>query len=174
MKRTAEAAYLRYILAGVIIFAIFILQYSGLVTLSMGKMTAMLVVPAVVYSAMYMGEIGGTVLGLIMGVFLDCVMWRAVCFNALFLMAVGFVCSLFARHLMNRNIWSALVLSASATGGYFLCKWLVFTAFTTPGAGAIFWQYLVPSFFYTVVISLPLYFLFSAILRQKSGEVKRV
>lgn len=174
MKRTAEAAYLRYILAGVVIFTIFILQYSGLATLSMGRMTAMLVVPAVVFCAMFMGEVGATVLGLIMGIFLDCVMTRAVCFNALFLMAAGCLCSLLGRYVMNRNLWSAMVLSAATGGLYFLLKWLIFTAFSTEGAATVFWQYVLPSFFYTFVLSLPLYFLFSALLRRGAGEVGRL
>lgn len=174
MKRSAEAAYLRYILAGVVLFAIFILQYSGLATLSLGRATAMLVVPGVMFCAMFMGETGGTVLGLIFGVFLDCVMAKAVCFNALFLMAAGCLCSLLARHLINRNVWSALVISAAGNALYFLLKWLVFTAFTVPGSGLVLWRYVLPSFFYTFVVSLPLYFLFSGILRQRTGEVKRV
>ncbi len=174
MKRTAEAAYLRYILAGVVLFIIFILQYSGLATLSLGRATAMLIVPGVVLCAMFMGETGGTVTGLIFGVCLDCVMARSVCFNALFLMAAGCLCGLLGRYVMNRNFWSAVVLCGGVNFLYFLIKWLVFTAFTISGAGLILWRYVVPSFVYTLCLSLPLYFLFSAILRQRSGEVKRV
>lgn len=134
----------------------------------------MLVVPCVIYCAMYMREIGGSVLGLIMGVFLDCVVARAVCFNAIFLMAAGCICSLMGRYVMNRNTRSALLLSSVGTALYFFLKWLIFTAFSSPGAGAILWHYVVPSFFYTVILSIPFYFLFSALLRQKIGEVNRI
>lgn len=174
MKRSAEAAYLRYILAGVLTFLIFIVQYSGLATLSLGRMTAVLVVPSVLFCSMFMGEMGSAVLGLIMGVFLDCVAAGAVCFNALFLMAAGCVCSLLSHYLMNRNIWSAMVLSAVVNALYLFLDWLVFTAFFTPGAGLVLWRYVVPSYFYTLVLSVPLYFLFAAILKQRTGEVKRV
>ena len=174
MKRTSEGAYLRYIFAGAIIFIIFILQYSGLLTFSTGRLTAVLVVPSVVFCAMFMGEIGGSMLGLFMGICLDCVMIRAVCFNALFLMAAGFLCGLFAHYLINRNFLSAMVVSAVANFAYFLLKWLIFTAFSSSSASAIFWKLVLPSMGYTFVVSIPLYFLFSALLRQKAGEVKRV
>ena len=173
MKRTKEAAYLRYILAAVVLFLIFILQYSGLAPLSPGRATGLLLVPSVVFCAMFMGEWGGAMTGLFVGVCMDCVMPKAVCFNALLLLSIGCLCGLFAHYVMHRNVYSALLLSSASVATYFFLKWIVFYAFTVEGAGYILWNYVLPSFFFTVLISLPLYFLFSLILKGRQTEVSR-
>ena len=174
MKRTAENDALRSVGAGVILFLIFILQYSGLTPLTLFGMTAMLVVPAVVFCSMFMTEFSGAMFGLVFGVCLDAVSARAVCFNALFLLAVGCLSALFSKHLFHRNLYSALMMSAVTSVLYFVIKWVVFTAFTTDGAWTLLCSHSLPSAVYTAVVSVPLYFLFSAVFKAGSGEVKRV
>jgi len=173
MKRTKEAAYLRYILAVIVLFLIFILQYSGLAPLSPGRVTGLLLVPAVVYCAMFMGEWGGAMTGLFIGICMDCVMPAAVCFNALLLLSIGCISGLLTHYVMHRNIYSAVLMAISSTAIYFFLNWLVFYAFTIESAGYILWHYKLPSMFYTTLISLPLYYLFSLILKGKPAEVKR-
>ena len=156
-----------------IIFLIFILQYSGLAPLTLAGMTAMLVVPSVVFCSMYMNEFGAAMLGLLFGVCLDAVSVRAVCFNALVLMAIGCAASITAKNLFNRNVFTALILSFACTALFFMLKWVVFTAFTLEGAGLLLVRHTLPSILYTSVISFPLYFLFARILRVSHAEVKR-
>lgn len=174
MKRTVETDVLRYVGTGVIIFLIFILQYSGLAPLTLFGMTAMLVVPSVLFCAMYMSEFAGAMFGLVFGVCLDAVSMHTVCFNAVFLLGVGCFASALSKHLFHRNMFSALLMSAAVNLAYFLLKWLIFTAFSVQGAVVLLVGHSLPSAVYTTVISYPLYFLFNKLLSTKRAEVKRV
>lgn len=174
MKKTAEIDPLRVTAAGAIIFLIFILQYSGLAPLTLYGMTAMLVVPSVVFCTMFMSEFPGAMLGLVFGVCLDTVSAKAVCFNAVFLLTVGCFAALLSKHLFHRNIFSALVMSAVVNLAYFVLKWIIFTAFSVEGAFSLLLSHSLPSALYTTIISAPLYLVFYRILRIKQAEVKRV
>lgn len=121
---------------------------------------ALLLIPAVVCVAMFERDIFGMLFGLFAGALWD-VFSSGASYNALFLLAVGFLCGTLINTIMRNNVVTASLLSVTSTTLYVIIYWLfnfVFSGFDS--AFYMLWRYYLPSILYTAVF-IP--FMFSAV-----------
>lgn len=119
---------------------------------------ALLLIPAVVCISMFERDIYGMLLGLFAGTLWD-VFASGASFNALFLLAVGFICGTLINTIMRNNIVTAGILSVGSILLYVIFYWLfnfVLTGFDS--AAFMLLRYYLPSVLYTAVF-IPVMFI---------------
>ncbi len=161
-----------HIVCYVVLFAlIFLINYTELLPLRIANASPMLLVPAVVTVGFYYGEWRGFWGGLIVGIFADAVSAQAAGFNTFLLMAIGFVAGLLVTHVLNRNFFSAGVLSLCACLIYFGAKWLIEYLFIGSSDTANYLLfYAAPSAVYSALFIIPFYYLGILISKIKYPE----
>lgn len=118
----------------------------------------LLLIPAVMATAMFTGPIGGAAAGVGAGVLWSLYANRLFGFDALLLMILGCAAGLLVRLLMRNNPLSALWLTAGGTVIHSLFSWLCMEWLSgRPEAGAVLWHTVLPSTVYTVVLGVPVY-----------------
>ena len=119
---------------------------------------ALLLIPAVVCIAMFERDMAGMFFGLFAGALWD-MNASGASFNALYLLAVGFICGSLINTIMRNNIITAFLLSMVFIPVYIVGYW--FFRYIVGGldmAGFMFVRYYLPSIAYTAVF-LPLMFI---------------
>lgn len=154
-----------YSVYAILCLAIILLQSTGLMTLNISTASALLILPLTVYAGFYFGGISGAVFGLGSGVLLD-VYSSTVCYNAVSLTLIGFICGMLMEYLFNRNIAAACVLNSASALLYFFVKWLAVYAFIDPAPQYILIHFSVPSAVYTAVCGVLIYFLVCPVLKR--------
>lgn len=152
-------AFGRHIAAYVFLYLLFyLLTYTELLPLSIGNATPQLLVPITVAVGFFYGEWAGFSAGMIAGIFADAVSADTVCFNMIALMLIGLASGLMVNHYINRNIFSALMLSVSASAVYFIFHWLIFfVAAGFTGKLQFFLYHSLPSIVYSSLFILIAY-----------------
>lgn len=139
---------------------LYVLRYSGIMTLKIGQAVPITLVPFVVAVAIFYGEWWGASIGFFAGALMDGSMSGSSCFNTLSIMLIGLIAGVLASYFMNKNIRSAACLSLGASFAYLFCKMLFFYSFRGIATGAEYYSlYFIPTFFYTALFILPFYFL---------------
>ena len=136
----------------------FAATYTAALPIKIVNAAPMLLVPLTVAIGFFYGEWTGFTAGMVMGIFADAVAADTVCFNMLVLTAIGLVSGILVNRYINKNIFSALLLSLAAALLYFTFHWLIF--FVAVGfAGKIhyFIYHSIPSAVYTAMFILPAY-----------------
>lgn len=119
---------------------------------------ALLLIPAVVCIAMFERDMAGMFFGLFAGALWDMNAGGAS-FNALYLMAVGFICGTLINTIMRNNVVTALILSMVFIPVYVAGYW--FFHYIVGGldmAGFTFLRYYLPCIFYSAAF-LPVMFI---------------
>lgn len=119
---------------------------------------ALLLIPAVVCIAMFERDMAGMFFGLFAGALWD-MNASGASFNALYLLAVGFICGSLINTIMRNNIITAFILSMVFIPVYIVGYW--FFHYIVGGldmAGFMFVRYYLPSIVYTAAF-LPLMFI---------------
>ena len=119
---------------------------------------ALLLIPAVVCIAMFERDMAGMFFGLFAGALWD-MNASGASFNALYLLAVGFICGVLINTIMRNNIITAMLLSMIFIPTYVIGYW--FFHYIVGGldmAGFMFFRYYLPSIVYTALF-LPLLFI---------------
>lgn len=142
-----------------------LLQSTGLVTLRIDTASAVLVVPLTVYAGFYFGENGAAAFGLLVGAATDTYS-STLLYNTVFLTLLGFTAGLFMSRYFNRNIAAAAVLNVSASAIYFFLKWLFLYAFRDPASVFILTRFSLPSFLYTAILGILMFFVLNPILKK--------
>lgn len=119
---------------------------------------ALLLIPAVVCIAMFERDIFGMIFGLFAGALWD-VFSSGASYNALFLLAVGFICGTLINTIMRNNVVTASILSFAATTFYTVVYWLFNFVFSgLDSAAYMLLRYYLPGILYTVVF-IPIMFI---------------
>lgn len=119
---------------------------------------ALLLIPAVVCIAMFERDMAGMFFGLFAGALWDMNAGGAS-FNALYLMAVGFICGTLINTIMRNNIVTALLLSMVFIPVYVVGYWFFhYIVGGLDAAGFMFLRYYLPGIFYSAAF-LPLMFI---------------
>ncbi len=119
---------------------------------------ALLLIPAVVCIAMFERDMAGMFFGLFAGALWDMNAGGAS-FNALYLMAVGFICGTLINTIMRNNIVTALLLSMVFIPVYVAGYWFFhYIVGGLDAAGFMFLRYYLPSIFYSAAF-LPVMFI---------------
>ena len=143
-----------------LIFVLFLLRYTGIFVLDIGKATPIIVIPLIVAIAIYYGEFSGFLAGLFAGLLMDTQVIGSSCYNIFALMLLGLISGLCSTYMLNKNLKSAICLSFGATFLYFLFRYLILFVFKGDSLGfGYFSAYLIPSVVYTTIFIIPFYYL---------------
>lgn len=119
----------------------------------------MLLIPAVVCIAMFERDVAGMFFGLFAGALWD-MHASGASFNALFLLAVGFICGTLINTIMRNNVVTAFLLTMIFVPIYEIGYWFFhFIAGGLDMAGFMLLRYYLPGIVYTAVL-LPVMFIF--------------
>ena len=130
---------------------------------------ALLLIPAVVCIAMFERDLAGMLFGLFAGALWDMNAGGAS-FNALYLLAVGFICGTLINTIMRNNIITASILGMIFIPVYIVGYW--FFHYIVGGldmAGFVFLRYYLPSIAYTAAF-LPLMFIIVRSIEKHYSE----
>lgn len=120
---------------------------------------ALLLIPAVVCIAMFERDVAGMFFGLFAGALWD-MHASGASFNALFLLAVGFICGTLINTIMRNNVVTAFLLTMIFVPIYEIGYWFFhFIAGGLDMAGFMLLRYYLPGIVYTAVL-LPVMFIF--------------
>jgi rod shape-determining protein MreD len=114
----------------------------------------------VVSAAMFEGPVGGSAIGLAVGLLWDMYSARIYGGRALVFMALGCACGLLVRLLIRNNLLSALLLSAVAVAVYGFGDWLL--TYVLYGLGeplAVLWRLVLPRMGYTLALFPIVYYI---------------
>lgn len=145
--------------------AIVLVQSTGLFTLQIGTASAVLVLPLTIYAGFYFGPLGAAAVGFLAGAATDTYSSPLV-FNTLFLTAAGLTAGLLMSHYFNHNFAASVVVNLSGSAIYFFLKWFFIYAFSDPSAGFVLLHFSLPSFIYTGLLGVALFFVFNPILKK--------
>lgn len=127
-----------------LLFILSVLQNTDGFFLTPFDLRALLLIPAVVCIAMNERDIPGMLFGLFAGSLWD-ISASGNNFNALFLLAVGFICGTLINTIMRNNIVTASLLSAAALLIYNTGYWFFqFVLRSLDGAAHMLWRYYLP------------------------------
>lgn len=134
---------------------------------------AVLLIPAVVVTAMFERAGAGMFFGLFAGLLCDLCSGGTDGFYAIFLTATGFVCGSLITYFMRNNIVTALVLGLCASLAGCTLYWLFFVLLRgIDSAGYLYVRYYLVSAVYTTAF-IPVYYLIIMKLSEKIREPRR-
>ena len=147
--------------------ALFVFDSTGILTLNLGTLHPLTLIPLLVAVGLTAREWAGLMLGTLFGVLLDITASGSYFFNLITLAVIGCVCGLLSSYRVNDNIYSALALSLFASISYFSLKWVCFCLIP---AHRDVWGYLLkyalPSAIYTALFVIPFYYLIKYISKK--------
>ena len=162
--------YIRYCLYSVIILVAFALQSTSVAFPEIFGARAFLLVCVAVSIAMHEREIPAAIFGGVCGILADTTA-GVEGFNALVLTILSAVCSILISHLMQNNIVTAFVLSASATAIYEILYIVVNYCI---GTDFVPWRqvfsFYLPSFVYTMVFVPVFYYVTKKVFISHKSE----
>jgi rod shape-determining protein MreD len=145
---------------GLLIFAVFILRYSGLATLKIGEATPILLIPLILSITIFYSDNIAFVSAILAGLLMDSCAANTSLYNTVFFTVAAAICSVLSNHVLNRNLKAAACLSVGLSFGYFILYYLIFFIFAgKPVDYDYFILHLIPSAVYTSVWIIPFYFL---------------
>lgn len=162
--------YIRYAIYAAIICVACVLQNTNMALPELFGARAFLLLPLCVCIAMYEREFPAAMFGAFAGILWD-ISAFAEGFNALSLMVLCTVCSIFINRIMQNNIVTALFLSSGTILIYEILYVIVNLGFT--GAGGMLRQgitFYLPSFFYTLVFIPIFYFIVKKVYTSYKTE----
>ena len=131
---------------------------------------ALLLIPAVTCISMFERDIAGMFFGLFAGALWD-IFASGGDFNALFLLAAGFLCGTLINTIMRNNLVTATLLSFAAAVLYSIGYWLIHYVFAgLDCAGAMLLRYYLPGIFYTVLFAPLIFIIIRAIEKKFTDE----
>lgn len=149
---------LRRGLLAVFLLALAVLQNTDGFFPQVFGVRALLLIPAVVCISMFERDIAGMFYGLFAGALWD-MYSQGGDFNALYLMAAGFICGTLMNTVMRNNIVTAGILSSFFVIVHPIVYWAVHYAFSAPdGAVYMLLRYYLPSIGYTALF-IPIMFI---------------
>lgn len=159
MKKN-RGRYLAFLINFILIIFLFVIRYSGLITLVIGHAVPITLIPFVVAVSLFFGEWYGAAAGLFAGALMDSSMSGSSCFNTLTVMLLGLLCGVLSSYYMNKNIRSAACLSLGSAFLYLFARQTFFYSFKGITVGAEYYStYFIPTVIYTAVFIIPFYFL---------------
>lgn len=166
---TREKGRLHLGVAGILMFLLYLLQYCGFIP-SHGAAPVILL-PALIICAMFLGEWYGAILGLVTGIFMDAVSVDSLCFNTVSLLLLGCAAGLLIRLLLNNTVLTSILLCGGASLLYVSARWLFFFLIQHPETAAYHYtHYSLPSALITTLLSIPLYFIIRKMMKLVDGH----
>ena len=153
----------KYICYGLFIFLIFILQ-STPYFLEIWEIKPNLLYLAAVSAAMYEGEFAGGIIGMLVGMLCDYSSYPIHGFNAMLLLicctSIGWAVVYFMK---NSKINAAIFSSASLLIRGLLEYYFVYAIWKYENSEIILYRHILPTVFYSVLFTLPIFFIIGKI-----------
>lgn len=152
---------------------LFLLHYSGILTIRALHATPVLLLPCLVAFSMFCEEITATFAGFAAGIFMDSVSSGSSCFHTVVFLLIALFVSFTVHFLFNNNIRSAILLSLLATLIYYLLRWLIFYTLGGNVTDSLRYllQFALPSVIYTNLFIVPFYYLQRKFSRIRTNSV---
>lgn len=140
---------------------LFILHFTGNQFLTLRSASPFLMLPLLTAYSMFKDELSASVVGAVVGAFVDSVSNTPACFHTVVLFVLCFMTSLISKYLFNINYRSAIVLSILGNTFYYLARWIVCYAFSTPITDSLIYifEYALPSIVFNAVFVLAFFFI---------------
>ncbi len=167
MKRNKQLDYPLLGFFGIVFFFLYILQYTDGVFAKDGAFPQ-LMLPCVVFVAMFFGDGAGAVFGIVAGSFLDAITAGTVCYNSVILLLLGYTTGLAVEFFINNNFRSAVLVTLATTAVYYFGRWV------SLGFNAeVFRERIASSWFLTVIYAVPIYlFIYLTVKFRKKQLLK--
>lgn len=166
--------YLRRALFALLIIFTAAFQHTFSQDISFMGARAMVLIPLAVSIAVFERSLGGLLFGAFCGILWDFATVRADGFYSVLLACVGFFAGAAITYFFRNNIFSALLLSASASVAVNVIYWFIFVFIKGyEGGGDVLFSFYLPSALYTAVFTLFYYFavkLIVEITKDKSRQ----
>lgn len=164
---------IKWALYTLILFFAFILQTTPRF-LELFGVKPVLVLPVMLFIAMFEGEWAGGVFGVVGGLFWDTAADRLLGFNAVLMLVICVITGLLVMYLIRANIWNSLltVLSASLLQGL-IDYFFYYLIWDYDFSHIVLLKQILPTTFYTTLIS-PLFFFLIRKISHSFSEVERV
>ncbi|MDF2567959.1 MAG: rod shape-determining protein MreD [Oscillospiraceae bacterium] len=171
--RRSKKDIVKWIIYALLLLVFYILQTTpGLFQIYGAK--PVLIVPLAICIAIFEGELGGAVIGLITGLLWDLSSNKLSGYNAIIIMAACIVTALLIMYLMRANWVNATILCGCTMAIHGLLDFLFYYAmWGYEGVWIVLTNRLAPMVVYTAVVTPPIFFLVRKIA-SKYNEVLRV
>lgn len=140
-------------------FLFFLITYTDILDISIANASPMPLIPLIVTVGFYYGEWLGFSAGIICGIFVDAVTPHSVCFNTIFLLLVGCLTGALVKHLLNKNVFSAAVISLVSCILYFILKLIFCIKIARGETYTYLLLYALPSAVYSAIFLVPFFYL---------------
>lgn len=140
---------------------LFLLHFTGNQFLTLRSASPFLMLPLLTAYSMFKDELNASVIGAVAGAFIDSVSNTPSCFHTVVFFLFCFATSFVSKYLFNINYRSAIVLSVLGSAFYYLARWLVCYAFSTPITDSLIYifEYALPSIVFNAVFVLAFFFI---------------
>ncbi len=140
---------------------LFILHFTGNELITLRSASPFLMLPLLTSYSMFKSELRASIVGAISGAFIDSVSNTPGCFHTVVFFLLCFATSFVSKYLFNINYRSAIVLSILGNTFYYLARWLVCYAFSTPITDSLIYifEYALPSIVFNAMFVLAFFFI---------------
>lgn len=161
MNTQKKRRYISALINFLIFSFLYILHFSGNVSLKIASAQPILCLPLLVAVSMFASEWSSAFTGLILGFFFDSVSINSSVFNTVIMFIIGLGVSLITHYIFNNNILSAAALAVTSSLIYFLLMWLFFYGIGKGAEQSAYYLFriAVPSAVYSAVFIFPFYYL---------------
>ena len=152
------------------VFALlFLLHFTGAPIVSIRSASPFLLLPMLTAYSMFNDELPSCIVGAVMGACVDSVSASPGCFNTITLLLVCVGTSFISKYLFNINARSAIVLSVLGNAFYYILKWLVCYAFSTPITDSLIYifEYALPAVVFNAIFVVGFYFMEKRIYKNR-------
>lgn len=161
---------IRRVILALIILTLSVMQNTDGFFPQIFGVRSLLLIPAVVCAAMFERDIVGMLFGLFAGMLWD-ITASGNNFNALYLLAVGFICGTLINTVMRNNVVTASLLSVGFIIIYSLGYWLFHYVFASiDGAAHVLVRYYLPGILYTAILVPIIFIIVRAVEKKYSIE----
>lgn len=165
MKKSKALDYPFIVFIAIVYLIIYIIQYTDGV-FEKNLYFPQLMLPAALFSGMFLGDRVGAIFGFLIGTAVDAVSAETICYNGIFMLLAGFFGGVLVQFVINNNFRSALIVSSALTLLYYFGLWVI-----NDFDKATLTLCYIPSYFITVFSSVILYLAWVLFLRIRKRQL---
>lgn len=156
-----KSALVSFILNFSLFFVFFLFHYSGVYTINILGATPIIPLALLISVCMFQSELTASIIGMVLGIFMDAVANHSSFFYTVTFFIVGFAVSFIVHFFFNKNIRSALALGFIFSVFIYVVRWAFIHIGTDGIVSSIDYllRYALPSAILTSVFVIPFYLL---------------
>lgn len=167
MKKNNALDYPLIVFISIVYLVIYVIQYTDGV-FPKNLYFPQLMLPAALFSGMFLGDRVGAVFGFFIGTAVDAVAADTICYNGIFMLLAGYLGGVLVQFLINNNFRASLIVSSISTFLYYFGLWVI-NGFDVPTLTVCY----IPAFFSTVFFSVVLYLLLIFLFKFRKKQLQK-